>query len=126
MGIITIMQLRQLKHLAARTYHTSKSSVIVSPTITKEKVILTRENIRELVKNQVITFKKIKGTTRHKPKKLKFAKKTLRIKTVRRLRKLLKGVKTEITSKRYRDCYNQIKNGQIKTKAKLKDYVTNN
>lgn len=126
MGKTTIMQLRQLKHLAARTYKTSKSSVTVSTTITKEKVILTRANVRDLVKNQLITFKKIKGTTRHKPKKLKFAKKTLRIKTVRRLRKLLKGVKKEISSKRYRDCYNQIKNGQIKTKAKLKSYVTDN
>lgn len=118
------MQLRQLKQLITRTYHCSKSKVNIAQTITKESVILTRANVRELVKNNIVTFKKIKNTTRHRPKKIKFAKKTMRITIVRRLRALLKTYKSQLTTRVYRQCYNKIKNGIINTKAKLKANVS--
>ncbi len=133
------MELGKVKQLAARTYGVGVSRIkIVDPEQAKD--VITREDVRNLVKKGIIVITKKKGTSRGRARKLaekkkkgrrrgpgsRKGKKTARaskketwMTRVRALRKLLREIKPE----NYRKLYRMIKGGYFKNKKHLLNYI---
>ncbi len=133
------MELGKVKQLAARTYGVGVSRVkIMDPEQAKD--VITREDVRNLVKKGVIVITKKKGTSRGRARILekkrkkgrrrgpgsRKGKRTARkpkkeqwMERVRALRKVLKEIRPE----NYRKLYRMVKGGYFKSKKHLLNYI---
>ncbi len=133
------MELSKVKQLTARTYAVGVERVKILDE-EKAKEVLTRDDVRKLVKSKAIIIKPKRGTSRGRARLLekekrsgrrrgsgsRKGKKTARtpkkatwIKKVRALRRTLKKVKPE----NYRNLYRRIKGGYFKSKKHLLNYI---
>ena len=119
------------KRLAAEVLGVGKGRVLFDPDrLADIKEALTKEDIRELIKDEAIKAKAIKRKIRgrKKSKKKKNKRKIKRRKQdyvhkIRKLRKYLLSVKRDIGIKEYRNLRKLAKAGQFKSKEYLREYV---
>ncbi len=96
---------------------------------------VTRGEVRALISQGTIKLKPIKGQTqRHKTRKIgqgsrkgkksaRMGKKERWVRQVRALRKYLKKVKPSVNKKIYWEAYKKVKGGEIKSVARLKEFI---
>ena len=133
------MNLKRKKELAARTLDVGKERVgLVEERKEEIKEAISKEDIRQLVKEGAIKIKEIKGTRKIKKrkkrrttgnirKKVKTRKKDYMILT-RKLRKYLKELEKQgrITRDEKKELRKKIRNRDFKSHAQLKEYIKNN
>jgi large subunit ribosomal protein L19e len=133
------MKLNQLKQLAARTLKVGKNRVKITDEERAAEAI-TREDVRDLIKEKVIVIQKKTGVSRGRARKLHEKKKrgqkkgigkrrgTKKVRTkkkkewmkkVRAQRKKLK----QLSPKNYRSNYKKVKGGHFKTVKQLETQV---
>ncbi len=133
------MELKKVKELTARTYGVGVSRVKINDP-EQAKDVITREDVRNLVKKGVIVITKKRGTSRSRARVLEAkrkkgkrrgpgsrkGKKTARkpkkeawMERVRALRKALKQAKPD----NYRKIYRMIKGGYFRSKKHLLNYI---
>lgn len=130
------MQLDKRKALAARMLNVGKDRIWFNPQRLQEmKEAITKDDIRELVRQKVIKIKEIGGTKRKKRRKTRrragrisrkvdTSEKDYVIK-VRKLRRYLKILRKQnkISSPNYRKMRNYAKSGIFKDLKHLKEYL---
>ncbi len=133
------MELSKVKKLTARTFDVGLSRIKIVDE-EKAKDVLTREDVKRMVKTGVIVIKKKRGTSRARARVLdkkrkagkrrgpgnRKGKKTARkpkkeswIEKVRSLRKVLKQTRPED----YRKLYRMVKGGYFRNKKHLLNYI---
>ena len=130
------MKINKKKELAIRTLGVGKERIIFDVDRLEEiKDILTRQDIRDLVKSGAIRITEIKGRKKVKKRKRKRGpgkvkkkskqRKQRYVKLTRGLREYVLGLKgkKEISRKEYEDLRKKIKAGLFKSKAHLKEYT---
>jgi large subunit ribosomal protein L19e len=130
------MNLEKKKEIVARMLGVGKSRIKFNQDrITDIEDAVTKQELRALIKDGAISILPVKGqTTKKKVKRRGYGsrkgKKTARmgkkerwVRQVRALRKYLKAVKGQITKDKYWEAYRKIKGGEIRTVARLKEYL---
>ena len=130
------MNLRSKKQLAANTFGVGKSRIMfVNERIEEIKEAITKQDMRNLLKDGAIIIKEVKGRSKNvgKKKKRKFSKRRKNVNTrkkdyvilTRKLRKLIadRKQKGEINKEEEKKLRNRIRNKMFKSKAHLKEYM---
>ncbi|MEM0123057.1 MAG: 50S ribosomal protein L19e [Conexivisphaerales archaeon] len=133
------MNLSNKKEMVSRIAGVGKGRVRFNPEKLKDiEDAVTRGEIRALISGGAIKLNYIKGQTRrHRARargpgsrkgkrSARMGKKEKWIKQVRALRRYLKKVKPKIGKKLYWDAYKKIKGGEIKSVARLKEFLGGN
>ena len=129
------MNLNKKKELAARTLKIGKERIIfVKSRLDEIKEAITKQDIRDLMKDKAIVIKEIKGR-RKKQKKRKRSPGNIRKKVqtrkkdyvilTRKLRTYVKELKEQgkISLEELRDIRKKIRNKEFRSKANLREYV---
>jgi len=132
------MNLKKKKELTSKTLGVGKNRVSFSPEgLSEIKEAITKQDIKTLVEEGIITIKPVKGrkkvkrrTRKRGPGKIKKKINTRKqdyVKITRKLRKYLKGLRTEnaIDRELYNDIRKKIKMRSFKNTSYLKDYLAN-
>jgi len=132
------MNLRNKKELASKVLKVGKNRVIFdSEKLSEIKEAITKQDIRDLNESGIITIKPVKGRkkivrrkTRRGPGKIKKKVNTRKqdyVKITRKLRNYLKVLKIQnkITPLLHRELRKKIRMRVFKSKANLKEYLTN-
>jgi large subunit ribosomal protein L19e len=130
------MNFEKKKQLEAKTLKVGKNRIRFSTEGLNEiKEAITKEDIRTLFKDNIITIKPIKGrrkikrrTTRRGPGKIKIKVKNRKrdyVRITRRLRSYLKQLRSDgkIDTNNYQDIRKKIKMRTFKNKASFKEYL---
>lgn len=130
------MNLNNKKEMVSRIAGIGKGRVRFNPEKLEDiEDAVTRGEIRALISQGSIKLNHIKGQTRrHKARKngpgsrkgkksARMGKKEKWVKQVRALRRYLKKVKPNISKKVYWDAYKKVKGGEIKSVARLKEFL---
>ncbi len=130
------MNLEKKKQTIANMLGIGKGRIKFNPErISDIEDAVTKQELRALINDGAIIIASIKGQKTKKEKKRKGygsrkGKKTARmgkkkrwVKQVRALRNYLKSIKTQLSKEKYWEAYRKIKGGEIKTIARLKEYL---
>lgn len=132
------MNLTKKKELAAKTLKVGKNRIIFNQgSLAEIKEAITKQDIKTLFEEGIIRIKPVKGrrkivrrTRRRGPGKIKKKinnRKQLYVKLVRKLRKYIRELKinNEITQELYKELRKKAKMKMFRSKAHLKEYLTN-
>jgi large subunit ribosomal protein L19e len=131
------MKLGKKKELAARTLNVGKARVVFVNSRTKEiKEAITKQDIRDLVIDKAILVKEVKGRKKKVAVKRKSRspgnvkkkvnnRKELYMILTRKLRKYVKGLKSQgkLSKEQTEEIRKKIRNKAFKSLAHLKDYI---
>ncbi len=131
------MNLEKKKQIISRMLGVGKGRIKFNPErITDIEDAVTKQELRSLINDGVIYVIPAKGQKTKKEEKKRRGygsrkgKKTARmgkkerwVTQVRALRNYLKSVKTQVSKEKYWEAYRKIKGGEIKTIARLKEYL---
>lgn len=134
------MKLGKKKELAARTLNVGKERVVFVGSRAKEiKEAITKQDIRDLVLDKAIIVKEVKGrkkkvVTKRKSrspgnvKKKVNKRKELYMILTRKLRKYVKGLKSQgkVNIEQAKELRKKIRNKSFKSLANMKDYLGGN
>lgn len=130
------MNLERKKELVSRMLGVGKGRVKFDPeAIPDIEAEVTREGLRALISSGAIKVERPRGQThrerkkRHSPGNRKgkrgarAGKKERWVAQVRALRRYLKSVKASVPKEKYWEAYRKIKGGEIRTIARLKEFL---
>ncbi len=131
------MNLEKKKQIIAKMLGVGKGRIKFDPEkISDIEDAVTKQELRSLINDGVISIVSVKGQKTKKEEKKRRGygsrkgKKTARmgkkerwVKQVRALRNYLKSVKSQVSKEKYWEAYRKIKGGEIKTIARLKEYL---
>ncbi|MGC8568688.1 MAG: 50S ribosomal protein L19e [Nitrososphaeria archaeon] len=130
------MNLRNKKELISRMLGVGKDRIKFDPERLQDiEDAVTKDDIRSLIDQGAIKIEQIKGQKTKKEKRKRGpgsrkGKKTARtgkkerwVKQVRALRNYLKSVKSQIPRELYWEAYRKVKGGEIRTVARLKEFL---
>jgi len=130
------MNLEKKKEIVAKMLGVGKGRVKFDhDRITDIEDAVTKQELRSLIKDGAISILPVKGQVTKKEVKRRGygsrkGKKTTRmgkeerwVRQVRALRNYLRTVKGQITNDKYWEAYRKIKGGEIRTVARLKEYL---
>ncbi len=130
------MNLEKKKEIVARALGVGKGRVKFKPdAIPDIEAEVTKEGFKALVNAGSIVIEKPRGQThrekvkRHSPGNRKgkrgarAGKKDKWVRQVRALRRYLRSVKSSVQKEKYWEAYRKIKGGEIKTIARLKEFL---
>ncbi len=132
------MNLRKKKQLAAKVLKVGKNRIcFASDKLPEIKEAITKQDIKDLYKEGIISIKPVKGRRKVKKRKTKRGpgkikkkvnkRKQTYVKITRKLRAYLKGLKNQgqINRELYRELRKKIRMRAFKSKAHLKEYLEN-
>ncbi len=130
------MNLEKKKEIIAKMLGVGKGRVRFNhERITDIEDAVTKQELRSLIKDGAISILSVKGQTTKKEvkrrgygsrkgkKTARMGKKERWVRQVRALRNYLRAVKGQITNDKYWEAYRKIKGGEIRTIARLKEYL---
>jgi large subunit ribosomal protein L19e len=130
------MNLEKKKEIVAKMLGVGKGRVRFNhERITDIEDAVTKQELRSLIKDGAISILSVKGQTTKKEvkrrgygsrkgkKTARMGKKERWVRQVRALRNYLRTVKGQITNDKYWEAYRKIKGGEIRTIARLKEYL---
>ncbi|MGC8599886.1 MAG: 50S ribosomal protein L19e [Nitrososphaeria archaeon] len=130
------MNLEKKKEIVAKMLGVGKGRVRFNhERITDIEDAVTKQELRSLIKDGAISILSVKGQTTKKEvkrrgygsrkgkKTARMGKKERWVRQVRALRNYLRAVKGQITNDKYWEAYRKIKGGEIRTIARLKEYL---
>ena len=130
------MNLRKKKQLAAKTLKIGKNRILfLKPRLDEIKEAITKQDIRDLVKDGAIIIKQIKGRKKIKKRKRKKGfgnvkkkvkkRKESYVKVTRKLRKYLSELKRQgkISKEEVKDLRKKIRNKMFRSKSHLKEQI---
>lgn len=129
------MNLEKKRNLAARTLDVGKGRIVFNLSRLNEvKEAITKQDIRDLVKDGAIVIKEVGGRktknvrkTRRRAGSIKLKKNTRKqdyVLLTRRLRKYLQGVKKTLNNEQYRMLRKEIKAKSFRNKTYLKERIS--
>ncbi len=130
------MNLNNKKKMVSRMIKIGKGRVIFNPEKLEDiEDAVTRGEVRALISQGAIKLKAIKGQTRRNKKRkagygsrkgkksARMGKKIKWVRQVRALRNYLKKVKPNISKELYWESYKKVKGGEIRSVARLKEFI---
>jgi large subunit ribosomal protein L19e len=130
------MNLRKKKELAARTLGVGKGRIsFVKQRLTEIKEAITKQDIRDLTKENAIKIKEISGRKKNRNKKIKRSVGNIRKKVnkrkqeyvilTRKLRNYLKEItsKEKLSKEEVKEIRNKIRNRMFKSKNHFKEQI---